>query len=79
MAAVGGWYVLVYHRAAATAVRRAAKEVGIAYDYLSRATAEGTPRFHMTGTRAQMDAFYAALPPWKSGCGIEGFEWNVDY
>lgn len=77
----GEWTVLCYNREAVSAVKRAAKAVGVELTYLSRAEARrsgaaaDTGYATVTGTAAQMAAFYDAIP--KTVTGVEGYEWRA--
>lgn len=67
--------VFVHYRAARTVASRALKACGIWHSYMSRAEAEGTPRYVTWGTPAQyraFDAYLDALPPFDRH-GIEGY------
>lgn len=83
----GEWVVLCHTNEARLAVLAAAKVAGCTYQYASRATMRETiddvdrrrgidpaPRAVLQGTRAQMTAFYAAIP--DDVGGIEGYEWR---
>lgn len=83
----GEWVVLCHTNEARLAVLAAAKATGCAYQYASRAVMRETiddvdrrrgidpaPRAVLQGTKAQMAAFYAAIP--ADVDGVEGYEWR---
>lgn len=81
---VGEWVVLCHTGEARLAVLAAAKAAGCTYQYASRAMMRETidrrrgidpaPRAVLQGTKAQMAAFYAAIP--ADVDGVEGYEWR---